>query len=135
VKAPKAFLIDAFHDGAFRNCRIHYWIEPQDLHLTRTASGDFEDTIQFVAIVYRDDGLVANSISYTSHVQIPGDQIEDTQANGLTFDQTIAIPASAIHITSDLFLRAGVNELSTNHIGAIELPTEWITAASTTPAP
>jgi VWFA-related protein len=120
------FVTEPFRDAPYRNCKIHYSIDPKDLHFTPTLSGGYSDALQFIAIVYRDDGLVANSIAYTANIQIAAGQIEDIQANGITFDQTIAMPVPGNPIPGYFFLRAGVDELSTGHIGTLEVPVEWI---------
>jgi VWFA-related protein len=123
---PENYLTAPFRNTSYRNARIHYWIDPQDLHFTPTPAEAYRTDLQFVAIVYRDDGLLANSLSYTSHVQVSPNQLEDILINGLTFDQTIAIPVSGNPLPGQFFLRAGVADLAAKHIGALEIPTEQI---------
>jgi VWFA-related protein len=124
---PKdSFLTEPFRGVPYRNYRIHYWIAPKDLRLVRTASGSYRDDLQFVAIVYRDDGLIANSLSTSAHVQIPADDPGNVLTLGVTFDQTIALPIAANPLPGNFFLRVGVREVATDRIGAIEVPAEWI---------
>jgi VWFA-related protein len=119
------YLTGAFLDGAYRNYTVHYWVDPHDLKLLRTASGTYRDDLQFVAVVYRDDGLVANSAAYTTHIEVRPDDLEGIDASGVTFDQTLAIPTDG-----NYFLRVGVNEVASGHIGVLEIPTEWIKVVS-----
>ncbi len=115
------FLIASYRSQPYRNHRIHYWIDPQHLKFTRTPAGIFRDDLQFAAIIYGDDGLAVNSISATAHIQVSADDLETILSSGVTFDQTIAIPASG-----SFYLRAGILETSTGHIGALEVPTTQI---------
>jgi hypothetical protein len=72
-------------------------------------------------VLYRDDGVQANSISFTAHLAIDAQTYARIESAPIAYDQTIAIPASG-----NFFLRAGVDELSSGHIGAVELPTEAV---------
>jgi VWFA-related protein len=134
VESPKSgilpsknnFITAPFRDTPYRNYKVHYWIDPKDLKFSRAVNGSFRDDIQFVAIVYSRDGLVANSVSITAHIQVPADTLEFTLASGVTFDQTIAIPITDNRLPDSFFLRVGVSETSTGHIGTLELPADWI---------
>jgi VWFA-related protein len=120
------FLAAAFRGQPYRNHRIHYWIDPQRLKFTRTPAGVFRDDLQFAAIVYGDDGLVVNSISATAHIQASADDLETILASGVTFDQTIAIPAKGDAAADHFFLRTGVMEVSSGHVGVIEIPADQV---------
>lgn len=125
------FLTPPFRDGPYRSYRIHYWIDPQDLHFVRTASGLYHDDLKTIAVVYRDDGLAANSYATTTHFDLTDADLETIQASGFTVDQTLAIPT-----TDKFFLRAAVSEDSTSRVGVLEIPTEWIKLPpQTSPAP
>ena len=52
--------------------------------------------------------------------------MEDALTNGITYDQTIAVPLAGNPVPGNFFLRVGVNEASTGHIGSLEIPAEWI---------
>jgi VWFA-related protein len=124
---PKGiFLTEPFRTVPYRNYRVHYWVDPKDLSFTRSADGTYRDELQLVAMVYRDDGLVANSLATTVPFQISADDLESVQMSGVTVDQTIAVPVTGNPLPGSFFLRFGVNETSTGHVGAIEVPAEWI---------
>jgi hypothetical protein len=120
------FLTQTFRQCAYRNVHIHYWIDPHSLTFTRDSSGSYRDEVQFVVIVYRDDGVEANSFSSFEHVQVAAEDMEDPLNSGITYDQTIAVPISANPIPGNFYLRIAVDEHSSNRVGAIEIPTEWI---------
>jgi hypothetical protein len=52
--------------------------------------------------------------------------MEMIMSNGISLDQTIAVPVHGQEIASSFFLRAGVEEVSTGNIGAIEVPADRI---------
>ncbi|MGD0888706.1 MAG: VWA domain-containing protein [Acidobacteriaceae bacterium] len=132
--AKDNFITAPFHDAPYRNYKVHYWIDPRGLKFSRTANGSYRDDLQFVAIVYFNDGLVANSASITAHIQVPADNLDDTLNSGVNFDQTIAIPITDNRLPDSFFLRVGVSETSTGHIGVLELPTDWIQLPPQPPA-
>jgi hypothetical protein len=124
---PKGnFLTEPFRSIPYRNYRIHYWVDPKALTFSRTADGGYRDELQVVAMVYRDDGLVANSLATTVPIQVSADDLESEQVYGLTLDQTIAVPVTGNPLPGNFFLRVGVRETPTGHVGAIEVPAEWI---------
>jgi hypothetical protein len=47
-------------------------------------------------------------------------------ASGIIYDQTVAVPVTGNDTASNFYLRVGVDETSTSHIGAIELRTDSI---------
>ena len=119
---PENFLTPPFAASAYRNYRIHYWVDPQDLHFVRTASGSYRDDFQFAAVIYRDDGVAANSIASPARIEVSEDERDLLMNSGVTYDQVIAIP-----VEGNFFLRAGVQELESGQTGALEVPAEWMT--------
>jgi VWFA-related protein len=118
---PGNFLTPPFRDARYRNFRIHYWIDPQDLHFVRTASGLYHDELRTIAVVYRDDGITANSYATTTRFDLSAADVEAIQVSGFTLDQTVAVPTT----DDNFFLRAAVDEEPAGRIGAIEIPAEW----------
>jgi VWFA-related protein len=123
---------DNFVPGQVRNYRIHYWVDPSRLSFSRTANGSYRDDLRFAAIVYGDDGQGVNLVSASTHLEVPADDLEMILTSGVTFTQTIAVPIPRDGIQDRLFIRTGVMELSTGHIGVIEVPADQI---SIPPAP
>ncbi len=115
------FLTTSFRDGPYRNYHIRYWIDPQYLRFVRNPSGLYHEDLKTIAVVYRDDGITANSLGTVTHLDLNDDDLAAVQASGVTLDQTIAIPT-----TEHFFLRALVSEVSTQRVGALEIPVEWI---------
>jgi hypothetical protein len=116
------YLATEWQDKPFRNYKLHYTINPADLHFSMIHniaknSYQYNDSFQFLVVVYRDDGGVVNSIATTANSPLDEASYYHTMQKGLTFDQTIAVP------TDDYYsLRVVVEESNTSHIGAIEIP-------------
>jgi VWFA-related protein len=115
------FLAGKFRAAPYRNYKVHYWIDPQSLKFQRTASGSYRTNLQFVAVAYQDDGFAANSSSASAHIELSATDLESIMTSGVTFDQTIAIPAEG-----NFFLRTAVQEGSNGRIGALEVSTGQI---------
>jgi hypothetical protein len=97
--------------------RIHYRIDPSQLRLLATADGSYADDLRFVTVVYRDDGVEANSLNSPGHIAFSAADYSRVMKSPFGFDQIVAVPAG-----SAFDLRSGVQELSSNRIGAVELP-------------
>ena len=124
--AKDTFIAAAFRSAVYRDYDIHYWIDPSQLKFTQTSSGAFRDDLQFAIIVYGDDGLVVNSLSLSTHIQVSAQDYDTIRNTGVTLDRTIAIPINGDTSAEHFYLRTGVLEVSTGHIGAIEISTDRI---------
>jgi hypothetical protein len=115
------FLADPWRSGPFRQYSIHYWITPNQLQFSSADALSYHDTIRLITLVYTDDGTLVNSIATTSDFFLNPDQYARALRQGLVDDQTIAIP-----VNGNFFLRTGVEEMTTDRIGALEVPVESI---------
>jgi VWFA-related protein len=121
------YLTAPFKSSPYRAIRIHYRIARSDLQFQQTSKGTYTDDLQFVAVLYRDDGLLANSITFATHLEISPGTYARIESAPIAYDQTIAMPTTGV-----FFLRAGVHEIPTGHIGALEIPAEAIQLPSAT---
>ena len=114
----------------FRNYRVHYSLRPEELQFSATADGGYHDSFQFVVVIYHDDGEAVNSLSTTVQVDLKAEEYARMMQLGMSYDQTIAIPArgnsTQIPTTGNFFVRAAVEEVDTRKIGAVEVPAEWV---------
>ncbi|MGA1981355.1 MAG: VWA domain-containing protein [Acidobacteriaceae bacterium] len=121
---PKGnFLAPAWRDQPYRNLLLHFSIDPADLRFTVSA-GVHHDVLEFVAVLYRDDGAVVNSFSGKATLTVDDQGYARIMSAPLTFDHAIASP-----IESNLahyYLRTAVHEVPTARVGAIEIPVESI---------
>lgn len=119
---PKGnFLEDNWQHSPYRNFQIHYSINAHDLQLDQNSAESYTDTLELIAVVYNDDGAIVNSLVSTIPMVLRTDEYLKAINNGMGALQTIAIPSHG-----DYFLRLGVHDLNSGHIGALEIPAESI---------
>ncbi len=116
------FLAGQFRGMPYRNVVLHYRIDPKDIDLLPDASGVYADNLQLVAVVYGDNGVKASALGSPGHIAVDPAHFDRVMAIPLAFDQTVAIPNAGA-----FFLRAGVYDVASGHIGVIEIPTDRIT--------
>jgi VWFA-related protein len=131
------YLTAAWKHTPYRNYRVRYSIAPEEMQLTARTGGGFHDMFQFVIVIYRDNGEPVNSIATLAPIDLSAADYARVMRNGLSFEQTVAIPTkintNATPVTANFFLRAGVEEVETGRIGAIEVPAEWVKALPAEP--
>jgi hypothetical protein len=119
---PKDNYLEAnWQHSPYRNFQIHYSINAHDIEFNQRSVESYSDTLEFVAVLYNDDGAIVNSLITTVPMVLQTDEYLRAINNGIGADQTIAIPAHG-----DYFLRLGVHDLNSGHIGALEIPAESI---------
>jgi VWFA-related protein len=127
---PDNFLSQYWRMTPYRNFKVHYSIDAKDMHLNADAPGRHRGKFQFVIMVYRDNGEPVNSISSTVTVNVSDAEYVKMLRNGMSFDQTVAIPTkintNAAPVTANFFIRAAVDEVETGRIGVVEVPAEWV---------
>jgi hypothetical protein len=126
--ACDASLTAPFRQNAYRNVHIQYRIDPQSLTFAPDSLGGYYDSLQFMAVVFRDDGVPAGlAIQSNEQVQVSAGGLEAALNTGVTYDQTIAVPISGNPVPGNFFLHVLVAERPSGHIGTIEIPMERIT--------
>jgi hypothetical protein len=111
----------------YRSCRVRYWVDPASLHFKKSLTADsFHASLEFAAAVYRDDGAPVTSIQSNEQIQISAGGLARALNSGITYDQTIAVPLDGNPNPGNFFIRVGVAERPSGHVGTIEIPTEWI---------
>jgi VWFA-related protein len=120
------FLAPPFRQDAYRNVHIHYRMDPNSLTFAKDSLGGYYDSLQFIAVVYRDDGAPVNSIQSNEQIQVSAGSLAGALNSGITYDQTIAVPLDGNPIPGNFFVRAGVAERPSGHVGTIEIPAEWL---------
>jgi VWFA-related protein len=119
-------LAPPFRQDAYRNVHIRYRLDPRSLTLTQDSLGGFYDSLQFIAVVYRDDGVPVDSIQSNEQIQVSAGGLAGAVKSGITYDQTIAVPLEGNPAPGNFFLRVGIAERPSGHVGTIEIPSEWI---------
>lgn len=114
----------------YRNFQIHYSIDAHDIQFNQRSVDSYSDTLELVAVVYNDDGSIVNSLITTIPMVLRTDDYLQVINKGLGASQTIAIPTHG-----DYFIRLGVHDVNSGHIGALEIPAESIKLTPQTSGP
>jgi len=137
-KTPLAkdnFLAEKYRKGDYREYRISYKVETDSLGLVPGADGSYRGRVDFVCMVYDDQGNTVNSKVLRTSANADEFTYPALQRDGFEKTQTIAVPAKG-----SFFLRLGVHDVVADKAGALEVSVGEIklgmaseTAASTKP--
>ena len=93
----------------------------KDLTFTRLSGDSFRLDLESVVFVYDPNGVLVNSVGNGVHDTLTRDGIRAMLKTGLTFHQSISVPAKG-----DFYLRVAIRDLASNKIGALEVPVEAV---------
>jgi VWFA-related protein len=126
--------------GPYRRYNVHYKAHLDDIHCNPTPQGPLYCAVEFVTCVYNADGLLINTQVNDIKEMVKPDFFASVHRTGnkpeFQYKQEISVP-----VKGDYYLRVGVHDLLTNHVGAVELPVSSVsnmpplTATSAAPAP
>ena len=103
----------------YRDYHVLYAVAPRTLRFSPNPDGSRDANLQFVVALYDDKGEIVNSASDTFNMRVTAAEYDQLMHTGLGTRQTIAVPAKGTY-----FLRFGVHDLTTNKIGAMEVPVD-----------
>jgi VWFA-related protein len=118
---PGNYLAPEWRGHPYRSYQIHFTIDPHSVQFTQHTVESFHDTVEFVGVVYNDHGDIVNSFINKVAINVPAAQYAAMIQAGLGAQIPIAIPAKG-----DFYLRLGVHDLNSNHVGALEIPVDQI---------
>jgi VWFA-related protein len=120
--------------GPYRRYTVYYTAAPKDVSCDSTPDGVRHCLLEFVTVVYDADGAFFNSQSNGIKIAIPAARYTAILHGGFQYRQEISVP-----VKGDYFLRIGIHDLTTDHVGAIELPVSAVSKlpplATQAPAP
>jgi VWFA-related protein len=105
----------------YRHYAFSYDIEIKDIAFT-LSDGKYRADFEFGANVYDDNGDVVNSVSKEVRPVLTPEAYQSMLKSGARAHQEIDIPAKG-----EYFLRIAVHDLTSDRIGAVEVPTSSIT--------
>ncbi len=120
---PNSFLRSDFQTKPFREYQLLYVVDPNKISFTQSADGIRHARLDFVAVVYNNQGEILNSIVTTEAVKMDETTYRkalDSRRN-VSLEQTIAVPEKG-----NYFLRLGVHDLVGDLVGALEIPVDTI---------
>jgi hypothetical protein len=77
--------------------------------------------IEFVTLVYDQLGNRVNSLLTTAEVNVTEEHYRQMLQGGLAAQQEIAVP-----VKDNYFLRIGVHDVASDHIGALEIAVDQV---------
>ena len=98
-----------------------------EMGFSMTPDGSYHGAFELISVVYDPDGKPMNLCGSTMHANLTAAQYESMLKTGLRLRQDIDAPAKG-----EYFLRIGLHDLSSDHVGALEIP---LSALKPEPAP
>lgn len=105
----------------FRNDTVLFNADVHKIKWTLTDDGVRHATLDFVSVVYDQDGAPVNSLLSTAQLDVDEATWRALLHDGLRVRQQLAIP-----VKGNYFLRLGVHDEASDHIGALEIPVDQI---------
>jgi VWFA-related protein len=119
---PQDNYLEADYKGKpFRTYIVQIQADAHEFHLTRTADGFHHGSVEFVTLVYDQTGTRVNSLLSTAVLNISDAHYRQMLATGLPARQEVAVP-----VKGNYFLRVGVHDVASDHIGALEIPVDEV---------
>jgi VWFA-related protein len=107
----------------FRHLTLSYTIDINGLQFDPGADGNYHGQFEYAVTAYdSNDGKPVNSIVMAAKPALPPAVYQSMLASGAKLRQEIDIPVKGEYI-----LRIGVHDLTTDRVGALEIPTSSIT--------
>jgi hypothetical protein len=115
VDGNKANLIKM--KGPFRRYSIDFGAVPGKLLYVAADNGTRKLAVEFVTLVYTPDGTLINSVVDSARATLTPAGFATLQRASVPTHQEVSVPAHG-----DFFLRLGIRDLNSGHIGATEIP-------------
>jgi VWFA-related protein len=112
-----------FKEKPFRTFIVQIQADAYALRLNRTPDGARQGTVETISIVYDEIGDMVNSLTTSAVLNLSDAQYRKLLVDGLRVKQEIAVP-----VKGNYFLRVGVHDLASDHIGALEIPVDQVRA-------
>jgi len=110
--------VEAKVTGPFRRYTVLYNIAADNLDCPATPDGVHHCSLQILALVYESFRGLVNTQATGAKLAIPPARYDDVLSHGLDFKLEISVPTE----DGTYFIRAGVKDVTSGRIGALELP-------------
>jgi hypothetical protein len=109
----------------FRHLSISYNIAIDNIAFDRSADGRYHADFEFGVMVYDSDGQLINTASKQVRPVLAAAAYESMLKDGAEAHQEIDVPAHG-----GCYLRIGVHDLTSDRVGALEVPTSTLANAA-----
>jgi VWFA-related protein len=120
------FLVAEYRSKPFRTYTVQIRADARGLRLTKTADGVHHGKVEFVTVVFDQEGHQVNALASSAELNFSDANYRKVLAGGLPIRQEIAVP-----VKGNFFLRIGVHDFGSDHIGAVEIPVDAVHAGGT----
>lgn len=114
---PGNYLRPKFRAAPYRNYSLLYAADIRRIGFNRTPDGVRHNQLDFVAVVYDDQGAVVNSLLSTMNLDLSEATYRRMEGTGLVMSQRIAVP-----VKGKYFFRLGIRDAAGDRVGAMEIP-------------
>jgi VWFA-related protein len=111
------FMREKFQRQPYREFDVLFATDVHGLQLPRSPDGLHHGGVEFVAVVYTDEGDVVNSFKVRMVLNLREDSYRSLLQNGMGTKHSIAIP-----IKGNYVVRLGVHDLNSDRVGALQFP-------------
>jgi VWFA-related protein len=115
--------------GPYRRYTVHFAADPKDVNCAATPDGVHHCVLEFVTFVYDTDGALLNSQANGIKADIPAARYAAMLHGGIQFRQEISVP-----VKGEVYLRIGIHDVTTDRVGAVELPVSAVSKLPPLPA-
>jgi VWFA-related protein len=109
----------------YRHYTIWYAVDMRHVVFTATADGLYHGALEYETKVYDVEGNVMNTVTNVAHANLPAERYQALLKQGLYVRQDIDAP-----VKGEYFLRIGMHDITSDQVGAIEVPLASISPAS-----
>jgi hypothetical protein len=103
--------------GPYRRYAVTFIANPKEMNWTVTPDGVHHCVLEFRTYVYDNDGTLINGQFNGINAAVPDAKFASMQNGHLRYVQQISVPAKG-----DYYLRLGIRDDATDHVGAVEFP-------------
>jgi len=118
---PDNYLEAEYRGKPFRLYTVQIQADARGLRLTQSANGMRHGSVEFVTLLLDPTGSWVNSQLTTAALNLNEEHYRRILANGLPVKQQIAVP-----VKGNYFLRVGVHDIASDHIGVVEIPVDQV---------
>jgi hypothetical protein len=113
--------------GPYRLYNVNYAASPQGMMFTNLGDNLYGLNLDFIVFVFDANGVLVNSLGNNVQAKVTPENVRNMVKSGLQFRQTVSVPDKG-----DYYLRFAIHDLTSDRIGAIEVP---IAAVKDLPVP
>ncbi|WP_353062982.1 VWA domain-containing protein [Tunturibacter psychrotolerans] len=107
--------------GPYRRYAIDIAADPSSINIQRAPDGNYHALLQFLTYVYDQNDNLINVVSNPVRATYSPTVYRQILHTGIPYHEEISVPLKGAY-----FLRIGLHDLATNHIGAVEVPVDSV---------